>query len=263
MGQGLDVLNFEDFTRLFNRLSFKYNLQLVNSEKLIELYDVLNAQYDYNHRSYHNKNHIRNMINNLYFIGTTLNNNINNTLYMKWYECKDEIELAIWFHDVIYVPHDIKNENNSVILTKCFIEYLFNKNDSANVLLRKLEKLILSTTPNYIFTGRKETEDFDVTIIRDLDLLGFAANTYEEFLKHQKNVGEELKINSLNNEHIKFYESVLAMDNIYKLDKVFQYKKHYKENGEFYWDKYQSHEWYARNNLKRFLEEIDNEFIPL
>ena len=80
------------------------------------------------------------------------------------------VELAIWFHDAIYLPQEKGNEQASADMA---LERL--KNMGANVKLRqKVHRLIMVTTHD------KEPQDLDEAVMIDVDLaiLGTGRNVF-------------------------------------------------------------------------------------
>jgi predicted metal-dependent HD superfamily phosphohydrolase len=128
-------------------------------DKDVEIFTLLGIQYKENTRYYHNWEHIKAMIKGLY----SYPNEINDTL---------SIELAIWFHDVIYVPLRKDNESRSA---KFFYEQL-----SLYLPIERVRKIM-----NYIEATKShsKTTDNDLQVLLDLDLaiLGQPKNSYQNY----------------------------------------------------------------------------------
>ncbi len=93
-------------------------------------------------------------------------------------EDPDAVELALWFHDAVYVPSDPDNERNSVRL------YLAQSTGAAPAFRRRVCGLILATR------HRGKSYGNDRRFIEDIDLAGFAA-PWEEFMRHGGLLREE------------------------------------------------------------------------
>ncbi|MGK0186824.1 MAG: putative metal-dependent HD superfamily phosphohydrolase [Verrucomicrobiales bacterium] len=86
---------------------------------------------------------------------------------------KDRIEMAIWFHDVVYDPKSATNEADSAAL---FVELLGAELENVNVTA--IERLILATDPRC-----DRGEAVDECILVDIDLLVLASDEagYEQY----------------------------------------------------------------------------------
>lgn len=132
----------------------------------VEIFTLLGSQYKEATRHYHNWEHIKAMIKGLYDYPEEINDILS-------------IELAIWFHDAIYVPLRKDNESRSA---KFFQEQL-----SVYLPIERTRKVM-----NYIEATKnhQKTTDRDLQILLDLDLaiLGKPKNIYE---KYSQQVREE------------------------------------------------------------------------
>ncbi|WP_375559164.1 hypothetical protein ACE193_15680 [Bernardetia sp. OM2101] len=128
-------------------------------DKDVEIFTLLGIQYKENTRYYHNWEHIKAMIKGLY----NYPEEINDTL---------SIELAIWFHDAIYVPLRKDNESRSA---KFFQEQL-----SLYLPIERVRKVM-----NYIEATKNhsKTSDRDLQVLLDLDLaiLGQSKTVYQNY----------------------------------------------------------------------------------
>ncbi|WP_338760607.1 hypothetical protein WAF17_13920 [Bernardetia sp. ABR2-2B] len=128
-------------------------------DKNIEIFTLLGSQYKENTRHYHNWEHIKAMIKGLY----DYPDEVNDTL---------SIELAIWFHDAIYVPLRKDNESRSA---KFFQEQL-----SPYLPIERVRKVM-----NYIEATKNhsKTSDRDLQVLLDLDLaiLGQSKSIYKNY----------------------------------------------------------------------------------
>lgn len=90
----------------------------------------------------------------------------------------DAVEIALWFHDAVYIPGDPDNERNSMRL------YLAQSTGAPPALRRRVSGLILATRHQ----GR--THGNDRRFIEDIDLVGFAA-PWEVFMHQGRLLREE------------------------------------------------------------------------
>ena len=90
----------------------------------------------------------------------------------------DAVEVALWFHDAVYVPSDADNERHSAHL------FLTQSKGADPVFRRRVCGLILATR----HVG--EAHSNDRRFIGDIDLAGFGA-TWEEFMREGDSLREE------------------------------------------------------------------------
>ncbi len=132
-----------------------------DEDKDVEIFTLLGIQYKENTRHYHNWNHIKTMIKALYDYPREINDTLS-------------IELAIWFHDAIYIPLRKDNESKSA---KFFQEQL-----SVYLPIERTRKIM-----NYIEATKnhQKTTDEDLQVLLDLDLaiLGQSKNVYQNYAK--------------------------------------------------------------------------------
>lgn len=130
-------------------------------DKGVEIFMLLGTHYKEETRHYHNWTHIKAMIQGLYDYPEEINDRLS-------------IELAIWFHDAIYVPLRKDNESRSA---KFFQEQL-----SLHLPIERTRKVM-----NYIEATKnhQKTTDGDLQILLDLDLaiLGQPTTIYQNYAK--------------------------------------------------------------------------------
>jgi predicted metal-dependent HD superfamily phosphohydrolase len=128
-------------------------------DKDIEIFTLLGIQYKENTRYYHNWTHVKAMIKGLYDYPEEINDTLS-------------IELAIWFHDAIYVPLRKDNESRSA---KFFYEQL-----SLYLPIERVRKVMgyIEATKNH-----SKTTDRDLQVLLDLDLaiLGQPQSVYQNY----------------------------------------------------------------------------------
>lgn len=127
---------------------------------------ALDRHYDEPHRHYHNQDHLLHCLCEFDAVRDRL-------------QRPDEVEMAIWFHDVIYAPMGRENEANSV---RFFEEVSCNHMRSEFVA--SVGDLIMVTT------HRDPPESADQKYICDIDMSSFGT-TWERFLTDSKNLKRE------------------------------------------------------------------------
>ena len=136
-----------------------------------ECFDILNAHYSEPHRHYHNFDHI------IYCLDLAdkvrgLNNK----------HCL-ELELAIWFHDIVYSVTEPNNEEKSVIVFNSSID---NLNAKVYVSKVKINSLILRTKTHKQTNSSSSLSNLMSDI--DLAILGDEPEKYDVY---EKNIREE------------------------------------------------------------------------
>ncbi|MDF1695163.1 MAG: hypothetical protein P1U56_05000 [Saprospiraceae bacterium] len=131
-------------------------------EKNASTYAQFVKMYGEKHRAYHNLNHIKDCLDQL-------------DAYEHTIEYRDIIELAIWFHDLIYNPYKKDNEIKS---GEAAIQFL--KKQNADTFTMDLTyELILSTL--HIEYPKNGSEALLMDI--DISILGRSDNEYEAYTK--------------------------------------------------------------------------------
>jgi len=141
----------------WQRLMESYGLS--NNE---EMYEKLITAYSEKHRAYHTLEHIDACFRHLDSIHPAT-------------DYSHEIELALWFHDVIYAPFSKTNEEDSADLARSFL--LQNK-IKPDIIDRVYDLIVLTknhNTPNSI--------DGEFMLDIDLSILGSEKHIYEQFEK--------------------------------------------------------------------------------
>ncbi|MBS9780521.1 MAG: N-methyl-D-aspartate receptor NMDAR2C subunit [Moraxellaceae bacterium] len=177
---------------LMARLSFADNLAY---------YQLLQSHYNEKHRHYHNQTHISACLQHL--------QNCQNLA-----DDKNAVELALWFHDVIYDVFSAKNELKSAELASQFLQ----ENQADNALIDKVYQLIMATCHN------ANLQDNDEQLITDIDLtiLGSSEKVYQQF---EQNVRKEYKLIPsfiYRKKRKQVLQSFLAKQRIYHHDYFYQ-----------------------------------------
>jgi len=138
----------------FYALCTRSGLPEKNTTVLFE--DVI-TKYTEVHRYYHNLKHIERSL------GLHSDSGVPD----------DSIELAIWFHHVIYDPKIAHNERKSAdYFESHFDHYLWQET------LAEVERLIMATDPHM---ERRGTNREDLMVDLDLSILGSDATAYEKY----------------------------------------------------------------------------------
>ncbi len=96
---------------------------------------------------------------------------------------RDAVEMALWFHDAVYVPGDPANERRSAEL------FLSVSQGAQPLFRRRVCALVLTTKRAWAPRGR------DREFIDDIDLAGFGA-PWDEFMRHGDLLREEFAAQS-------------------------------------------------------------------
>lgn len=209
-----------------------YNSKDIQLEKQ---FNELIYNYSRPWRKYHNCDHILSMLESI-------------TPQIKEDLTEDELRIlqtAIIFHDVIYVPGSKSSEDASADFAKMFL----NRDGWDKEDIREIMILIRETKfyPDLSFMQlpfiSNEFQNL-ITIIQDLDLLGFAYDD-QKFDVNQQNVFNELSIlkyeGSPENNFYKIIEESMSRGRLMYRTKYF---KHLNEK--------------AHNNIKRIIKELED-----
>ena len=161
-----------------------------------ERFATLEAAYAEQHRRYHTTLHVRECLALL-------------DLVRDWAEHPDEVELAIWLHDVVYVPWRHDNERRSA---EWFAECA--RGVLATSMIDDVVRMIMATE------HRKPPAEFDEKLVVDIDLSSFGL-PWPEFLRDGKAVRAEashLDDATFNRNHVMFMRSLLDRERIYSTD---------------------------------------------
>ncbi len=140
---------------------------LGTTNKMEDLFDQLIDAYNEKNRAYHNINHIKHCLNEFDQVKGKLKN-------------PEEVELAIWFHDVIYDPKSACNEEESAEFA---VSKLKNA-DVASIRIDKIKALILATKHD------RSINTSDAQYLVDIDISIFG-NPPEIYLEYEKNIRKE------------------------------------------------------------------------
>jgi predicted metal-dependent HD superfamily phosphohydrolase len=144
-------------------------------------------------------------------------------------EDPDAVELALWFHDAVYVPGDPSNERRSAEL------FLSHAPGGPPVFRRRVSALILTT--RRIRTPRSN----DCRFIDDIDLAGFGAH-WDDFMRN----GELLRREFATQSDTDYYRGLKAfIGSLHRRPRLFR--------TDWFATRYEAQ---AQRNIGRLLEEI-------
>ena len=139
-----------------------------NKQKQI-IYNDLRSHYRESHRAYHTFEHIKACFYHLDNIILSLENPF----------C---VELALWFHDIIYDPKSASNELDSAEYASVQLQKL----NLSTKLIKQVHSLILLTAhPSY-----PQTSDEKILIDIDLSILGADRAVFD---RYERNIRKEYK----------------------------------------------------------------------
>jgi len=134
-----------------------------------ETYHRLLAAYSEKHRAYHTLEHIEACFRHFDSVQEQFN-------------YPHEIELALWFHDVIYKPLSATNEEDSANLAKSFL----SQNAVSSEIIERINDLIMLTKDHVA----PQSKDAKLMLDIDLSILGTERHIYAQF---EKGVRQEYK----------------------------------------------------------------------
>lgn len=153
-----------------NNLAERWNKlwrQLGCTKNMEPLFHELCKAYGENHRAYHDLSHIRQCLEEFDSVQDRLAH-------------PDEVELAIWFHDIVYDPESSRNEEDSA----SYAAFVMKKASVDKATIRKVMELILAT--------RHDGADgnSDALYLMDIDIATFGS-TPETYWKYEERIRKE------------------------------------------------------------------------
>jgi predicted metal-dependent HD superfamily phosphohydrolase len=146
-----------DFRTVFE----EYNIDVVTIDSLFK---KITEAYQSKERNYHNLKHIEHLLSFLKERQAEIKN---------W----QDVQLAVWFHDVIYNTKATDNEIQSAQLAKNELTLLGIPNDS----ITHVEKLIHTTITHQPIDGDSDSEFF---LDADLSILGLSEKEYDKYAEN-------------------------------------------------------------------------------
>ena len=144
---------FERWQRLMQAFGFEQHEKTLSS---------LLAAYSEKHRYYHTAEHIAACLRHL-------------DSAVKFAQAPTEIELALWFHDAIYVPRKSDNEYQSAKWASAFL----HQHRASQEVIDRVFHLVMATQHN----SPASTSDEALLVDIDLSILGASSSVYANFEK--------------------------------------------------------------------------------
>ncbi len=132
-----------------------------------QLFQALVQAYTEPGRAYHTLGHVADCLKQLDWCQTSA-------------ERASEVELGLWFHDVVYDPHAADNE----ALSAAWARTALQANGVAPAVAARVGELILATRHQAVATGR------DASLIADIDL-SILGRAPAEFDRYEANIRSE------------------------------------------------------------------------
>ncbi len=172
-------------------------------------YYLIKKSYDQKHRRYHSLSHIEYCLKKF-------------SQYRKYADDPTAIEMAIFFHDIIWDPTKNNNEKKSAELA----EKILKKAKVKKKIISKIKRLIMATThKNYV-------NDIDSRLIADIDLISLA-KPIKQYFQDMKDVRWELSIagKKILFKRKKFLRSMIDRKRIYQTKDISnKYEKKARQN---------------------------------
>jgi predicted metal-dependent HD superfamily phosphohydrolase len=125
-----------------------------------ETYAALIDSYSEKHRQYHNVSHLCSVLERLDEVEHLT-------------EKKDEMALALWFHDAVYKPFSKSNESDSADWARKFLD----ENDMSEQVQELVHRLVMATSHSSV----PKSDDEKLIVDIDLSILGRAEDQYAQF----------------------------------------------------------------------------------
>jgi predicted metal-dependent HD superfamily phosphohydrolase len=161
-------------------------------------YDRLIQLYSEPHRYYHNNRHIADCLAEFDVARPAAQE-------------PETVELAIWFHDVVYDPHAADNEERSAELARQFIREV----KPARVPEESVVQLVLATKHHDISLHR------DAALMVDIDLSIFGQARFWEYEKQIRNEYEWVPENIFRTKRAEILQRFLARPKIFTTELFF------------------------------------------
>ena len=155
----------------FNKQRWNTLLCKLNIQPQCDEYEKLHNAYSEKHRFYHTKNHISECLENLDW-----------ALSIGHWDYIPEIEMALWYHDIVYDTKGINNELASAQLCKTFLQ----NSGVATDHVETIHNMIMATK----HTALPGTESAKLIVDIDLAILG---EKQERFLEYESQIRKEYR----------------------------------------------------------------------
>ena len=183
------------------------------------IWDNLIRRYTEKHRHYHNKKHLVFCLQQLDLVAPLV-------------ESTDTIEMAIWFHDVVYEPMAKDNEQRSAALFK-----LMTKEHVSSAFIDTVSRIIVATKHNDAPTQEHAAYMLDI----DLSSIGLPWRYFLQDCKDLRAETSGISDSRYYSGKIEFFNALLKKQNIY-YTQYFSWR--YEEK--------------ARQNMKRYISWLNS-----
>jgi len=181
----------EGWHRLMENFGFSENT---------DTYNKLIASYSEKHRAYHTLEHIDACFRHFDAVDQTSN-------------YPHEIELALWFHDIVYAPFSKTNEEDSANLVKTFL----SENRTDEKISDRVHGLVILTKDHIA------PQSYDAKLMLDIDLsiLGAQKHIYEQFEKDVRREYKRVPTFIFNKKRKEILKSFAGRSRLYHTDYFF------------------------------------------
>lgn len=167
-----------------------------------EILEELVKIYSQPHRHYHNLKHIQQILDCLDEVRSQIQN-------------ITILQLATWFHDVVYNPRASDNEEQSIIFTSKTLQKLNLSTES----LEKVKTIILLTKTHQYFGCDRDIQTF---LDADLSILGSTPLEYQAYMTAVRREYEWVSKQEYCLKRKTILEKILNQKRIYKTDYFYQ-----------------------------------------
>jgi len=185
-------LNKERFCSLW----INQQIDATDTDSAEIVWNLITRHYSEQHRFYHTRAHILDCLKQLDDAKEHIPN-------------PNAVELAIWFHDVIYDPAATDNEKQSAVLFSQIADKTFPES-----LIHKVSDLIMATM------HIDQPDDEDQAYLLDIDLSSIASN-WQRFTKDNSDLRKEekhLTTKEYNEKKLGFFKMLLERERIFFTD---------------------------------------------
>lgn len=143
------------------------------------LFTQLLEAYVQPHRTYHTVSHVEDCLRQL---DAAQSNGVQSNGVQKGAEHPAEVEVALWFHDAVYVPRAVDNEAQSALWAR----QVMHQSGMCSAVIDRIATMILATAHD----RPPETLDCQLVLDVDLSILGQAQEpfaAYERCIRHEYN----------------------------------------------------------------------------
>ena len=166
------------------------------------------ARYTESHRSYHNLSHLSAVFADLDRFGVT----------------GASVELAVWFHDIIYRPLSSRNESRSAL----FATRALRRLGADGALVERVAQLIIMTRRHQCPPGDEEAQWF---LDADMAILGVPEPKYRDYTERVRREFAQLPGPLYRRGRRRFLSALDASERVFGSDRFFDaYESHARAN---------------------------------